>query len=131
MLNENGNKTGAQYLWLADKYENLRDFDGIGHEGTITPIDPSWRSPFVGKSPVDAIEFIRQAPKPPKPLDKTFCAVLKKDLYENSKQLLICKAIDGQREPETIPIRFQKAGVFFVTFAREDWDEAYDEQKII
>lgn len=118
-------------MWLADTYDSLHDYDGATHEGTDIPVDPSWHSPFIGKSAADAVEFIRNAPKPPKPLCKSYYALLKKDIHEEHGYLLICKAIDGESEPQTIPIDGSLAGAFFVTFRREDWDEAYQRQRLL
>lgn len=131
VLRDNSDNTGAQYLWLADTYDSLHDYDGLTHEGTSSPIDPAWRSPFVGKTPADAIAFIRNAPKPPKPLCKAYCALLQKALYEEKGYLLMCKAIEGKRDPETIPVEGKEAGLFFVAFEREEWDECHQKQKLM
>lgn len=62
-------------------------------DGIDGPVNPSWRSPFVGKSIEDAANFVRDAPKPPKPLCKRFFAVLQKDNFDHSITLLICKIV--------------------------------------
>ncbi|KAL1585713.1 hypothetical protein WHR41_05936 [Cladosporium halotolerans] len=131
VLRDNSDNTGAQYLWLADTHDSLHDYDGLTHEGTSSPIDPAWRSPFVGKTPADVTAFIRNTPKPPKPLCKAYYALLQKDLYEERGYLLICKVIEGKRDPETIPIEGKEAGLFFVAFEREEWDECHEKQKLM
>lgn len=64
----------------------------------------------------DAIAFIRNAPKPPKPLCKVFCAVLEKERWEQHGELLICKWIEGEGEPQVIPCVVDEAGGFFSGF---------------
>jgi hypothetical protein len=66
----------------------------------MAPIDNAWRSPFVGKSIADAANFIRNAPKPPKPLCRRFFAVLQKNFYEKSGMVLICRISPGDVEDE-------------------------------
>jgi hypothetical protein len=56
---------------------------------------PTGTCPFVGKSIEDAANFIRNAPKPPKPLSKRFFAVLQKEFYEQSNRMLICRISTG------------------------------------
>jgi hypothetical protein len=43
---------GDSYLWLADTYDTLPDYDpeNPGAEGTFAPVASDWRSPFVGSS---------------------------------------------------------------------------------
>ena len=37
------NCEGAQYLWLADRYENLPDYSsGVSPTGTTTPVNVGW-----------------------------------------------------------------------------------------
>lgn len=78
---------GASLLWLADTYDTLPDYDpdNPGAEGTLAPVDPNWRSPFVGSSVEEVTAFIRAAPKPPKPLCKRFFAVLKRSASSKAK----------------------------------------------
>lgn len=79
---------------MADAYSNLPNYrPNYKIDGTASPISKDWRSPFVGKSIEDAANFIRNAPKPPKPLCKRFFAVLQKDKSDQSPSLLICKIV--------------------------------------
>lgn len=87
----------------------LPDYAGLAMSGTMSPIDPKWRSPFIGKSIPEAVAFVRNAPKPPKPLNKRYCAVLTKDELE-SGSLLICKSQEDETDIES-----------------EDNDEDFDE----
>ncbi|KAK4507120.1 hypothetical protein PRZ48_000854 [Zasmidium cellare] len=114
---------GASYVWLADKYESLPDYSGgMSATGTAAPIDAGWQSPFLGKTTQDALTFVRNAPKPPKPLCKLFFAVLEKERYEQHGQLLVCKAADG--EVQTIPCAASEIGTFFAGFERDEWEES-------
>ena len=65
-------------------------------------MDQSWTSPFVGKSIEDVANFVRNAPKPPKPLCKTFFAVMQKDLYDRKGKLFIYKIlpVGGEKDQE-------------------------------
>lgn len=47
----------------------------------------------------DAVDFMRKTPKPPKHLNKRFCAVLTKDSLRR-KQVLICKSLDYESDRE-------------------------------
>jgi len=55
--------------------------------------------PFIGKTVQDAVHFIRNAPKPPKPLNKRFCAVVTRDALKKGG-VLICKSLDFDSEQE-------------------------------
>jgi hypothetical protein len=52
----------GSYLWLADTYDTLPDYnpDNPGAEGTLALVDPNWRSPFVGSS-VEAVAAVHGA----------------------------------------------------------------------
>jgi hypothetical protein len=84
--------------------------------GIAAPIDPGWQSPFIGQSIADAANFIRNAPKPPKPLCRRFFAVLQKDRFEQTGKLLICKILpeggedDMTENEESGAEEFRKAG---------------------
>jgi len=68
-------------LWLADSYDNLSPEDPRrAPDGTKPPIDPLWRSPFAGKTPEDAAEFVRRAPRD-QGLNLEHFVVLDKSLY--------------------------------------------------
>jgi hypothetical protein len=111
-------------LWLADKYENLPDYaNGLSLEGTATPIDPEWQSPFIGQTIDEAMDFIRNAPKPPKPLCKVFCAVLQHGELAQDTVLFICRRVG--EELQMIPCGLSEAGTFFAKFERDKWDESY------
>jgi hypothetical protein len=64
-------------------------------------MDEGWKSPFAGKSIEDAANFIRNTPKPPKPLCKTYFAVMEEELYEEHRLLEVCKIIPkgGEVDP--------------------------------
>ena len=94
----------------------------------------TWRSPFIGSSPEDVAAFIEAAPKPPKPLCKRFFAVLRKELYEQDKRLLIYKIpedssdSEGESTLQSVPCPVHLAGLFFISFYRSDWKYAFRDQ---
>lgn len=91
ILEDNGGESDAPYIWLADTYDSLPDSTHPWiTRGTQAPIRDNWRSPFIGKSLREVAEFIRKAPSPPKPLDKCYCAVLRKEEYERDR-ILLCR----------------------------------------
>lgn len=100
ILDNNAKHISDEYvLWLADSYDTLPDYRGRWTGGTETPIDPNWRSPFIGKTIPDVVAFMRATPKPPKPLSKRYCAVLTWK-YFKTETLLICKSLEGEEEVE-------------------------------
>jgi hypothetical protein len=129
---------GGSYLWLADTYDTLPDYnpDNPGAEGTLALVDPNWRSPFVGSSVEAVAAFIRAAPKPPKPLCKRFFAALKKERFEQSKELLIYKILgaedgkDDEVKLTSVPCPAYLVGFFFMRWDRYPmlWDDAVKEQ---
>lgn len=126
LLHDNEEHSYAPRLLLADTYDNIPDYDGDGLKGTAPSVDASWRSPFVGKTVQDAVDWMRSIPKPPKPINKTFCAAVKKDLYEERGKALICKWVEDA-EPQTITYSAGMVGSFVVNFSRGDWDESWRE----
>ena len=124
-------------LWLADTYDTLPDHDPAhpAAQGTKSVKD-GWVSPFIGSSVEEVAAFIQATPKPPKPLAKQFFAVLQKEQYEQSKQLLIYhipeKASDNadKIELQSIPCPVHLASVFFYGFDRYDWNRAVKQQAL-
>lgn len=116
---------GSQRIWLADTYDRLPDFTyGTPRaHGTKAPISKQWRSPFIGYSLRQIGVFIRGAPNPPKPLCKEFCAILRKEPYEERGEILICKIPPpgDNSEPQTIPTEYNTLNTFLIGFDREDW----------
>jgi hypothetical protein len=92
--------------------------------GTKAPIDPNWRSPFIGKTVRDAVDFMRNAPKPPKPLNKRFCAVVTKDLFRQHRAL-ICKSLDFESEQERL--EDEEEGEEFHYDSDSEEDESHDD----
>jgi hypothetical protein len=91
---------GDYTLWLADNYDTLPDYIGESMPATVTPVDPAWRSHFLSKTIPDVVAYMRATPKPPKPLNKTFCAVLTKEGLELG-QIFICKSLEGEPRLES------------------------------
>lgn len=116
--------------WLADNYESAPFFhDGMYEEGTYPPVDATWVSPFIGKSLEEIASWIRDIPKPPTSVNKTFFAVLQKKLYEEKGEALICKITDDGGL-QTIPTKANAVGPFAMLFRREEWDESYESQRL-
>lgn len=89
-------------------------------EGTKPPLDPNWQSPFQGKTAADAAEFLRNVPKPRKPLCKTYFSILSRTLYEEQGHLLVCKVLeDGQ--VQSIPCPVADVGIWFDGGNRDEW----------
>ena len=125
------------YLWLADTYDTLPDWDPARPtEGTTSPVKETWRSPFIGSSIEEVAAFIEAAPKPPKPLCKRFFAVLQKQQYEEHKQLLIYKIPEaqvggsGEHTLQSVPCPVELAGFFFRSYDRYYWDQAVKDQAL-
>lgn len=127
ILEDNEDETDAQYIWLADTYDTMPD---SRHpwivEGTHAPISDDWRSPFIGKSLREVAKFVRDAPSPPKPIYKEYCAVLRREDYENDR-IMICKIPEegDDSEPQTIVTGPDALGLFFIGFNRGSWDVTY------
>ena len=122
---------GRSEIWLAgdEDYEALPDFNGPYFiEGTRPTVEASWRSPFIGKSLAEAVEWVRGIPRPPKPICKTFFAVLQKDLYEQRGQVLVCKIKKTKSEPQTIPYDANHIAGFHAAYYRDNWDEDFRKQ---
>jgi hypothetical protein len=144
MINEvirsNAEEEGEPYLWLADTYDTLPDYDpdNPAADGTLGPVDSNWRSPFVGSSVEEVAAFIKVAPKPPKPLCKRFFAVLRKEQFEQNKQLLIYKILDteegsgGEIKLQSVPCPAHLAGFFYTSRDRYpmSWDKAVERQEL-
>lgn len=132
----NMEETEEAYLWLADTYDTIPDYDPANPsaEGTAGAIETSWRSPFIGVSLEVIAAFVRAAPKPPKPLCKDFFAVLRKAQDSGMEQVLICHAlVMGSEAPEeirvqTVPCPVHLAGFFFYSYDRYNWNKAVSEQ---
>ena len=135
ILRANSEVTDEPYLWLADTYDTLSDYNPSNPpEGTSSTVDSAWRSPFIGSSLQDIAAFIEAAPKPPKPLCKEYFAVLEKKRYEQDKKLLIYKILetptDHQSETtlQSVPCPIHLAGHFFISFYRSHWEYAVRDQ---
>jgi hypothetical protein len=85
----------------------------------MAPIDANWRSPFTSLD--EAVEFVRNAPKPPKPLCKAFCAVLEKKRYQEQGELLFAKL--DENELQTIPCRSSEVATVFEGMDRDVWPD--------
>jgi hypothetical protein len=122
---------GARVVQLADTYDLLPNWDpNAAPEGTDPNIATIWRSPFIGKSLIEVASWIRHIPKPPKPINKTYFAVLQRERYEQSKQVLICRVRGKGSRVETIPVDARSIGGFQWLFRRADWYWCHKEQEV-
>jgi hypothetical protein len=124
-------------LWLADTHDTIPDHNPTEQrpQGTRHPIDSHWRSPFVGSSVEAAAAFIRAAPRPPKALSRSFFAVLRKEQYEQHKQLSIYKILDDENNDDdniklqSVPCPSHLVSYFYRYYdKRQFWDLAVEEQ---
>jgi hypothetical protein len=122
---------GRSGIWLAGDtdYETLPDFNGPYYiEGTKPTVEATWRSPFVGKSLAEAVEWVRDIPKPPKPVCKVFFAVLQKDRFEQNGEVLICKIKKDKSKPQTLPCDANHIAAFQAAYYRDNWREDHSKQ---
>lgn len=124
-----GEERNAEYICLADSYDNIPDREyRTAWQGTSPNVDASWKTPFNGKTVQDAVAWMRGIPKP-KPVNRKYCAVLTKDSYENgvhkAGDVFICKWLEDA-ELQTIRWAANDIGTFHAAFEREMWDEYYD-----
>jgi hypothetical protein len=123
---------GNSKVKLASRYKDLPDFVGLKiSKGTKTPLNPAWRSPFVGKTLADAVAWIRGNSKPPKAANKVYFAVLQKELYEADGDVPMCKVIEGESEPQTIPCSADMLTTFISTYHGDQWEDAYGSQCLL
>lgn len=122
-------KVPRSMIWLADdNYEHLPDFEGATFvKGTEPTVDATWKSSFEGKSLVDVATWVRNVPKPPKAVCKSYFAVLQKDLYERRGMVLVCKVVEDKLEPETIPLTATHLAAWLVAYDRYKWDSDYED----
>lgn len=119
-------------LWLADTYDNLPNNTDEALSG-YGSVEADWRSSFIGQTVEDAIAWIRAIPKPGKVTTRTFCAVIKRELFEKSGDVLICKTPNeavGRTEIETIPCSASAIGTFYHGFPRDAWALQYGDQML-
>lgn len=138
ILRMNTEEADEPYLWLADTYDTIPDFNPAepATQGTSHSVDSSWCSPFTGYSVEEIAAFIQAAPKPSKALGKQFFAVLRKEQYEQSKQLTIYRITESESGDTTkvklqsVPCPVHLAGYFYSSFSWESWNKAVDEQAL-
>lgn len=103
---------------------------------TKCPIASDWRSPFVGKSIEDAANFVRNAPKPPKPLNKTWFAVMEKEDSEEGIVITLCKILSvggelGLNETEQARTEeFRQSEMSLMCKIKSDKQQKIDEDKV-
>ena len=127
MLSDNLKTTrGSSDLWLADTYERLPDFQGVKCiQGTMVA-DTTWQSPFLGQTLADASTWVRGIPKPPKAINKKYYVVLKREIFEKQGKVIICKALDGEKEPQAILYKIEELGTWITSYNRHCWKQDYE-----
>jgi hypothetical protein len=118
ILREN-TQDGYWPLWLADTYDNLPDYAGRAAKGTTAPVDEEWHSTFSILH--EAVEFVRNIPKPPKPLCKVLCAILDEEQYLQHGELLFVKV--DEAEPQVLPCRSGRVEAVFEGMNRDLWPD--------
>lgn len=118
------NVSGWQALMTDSRYGTPRA------HGNRAPISEQWKSPFIGETLRQIGAFIRNAPKPSKPLCNEICAVLTKEPYEERGEILICKIppVGDESEPQAIPTEHNTLDTFLIGFDREDWQIYHNDQ---
>lgn len=115
----------------ADTDKRLPDYLGYRiTNGTKTPVNPAWRSPFAGKSLADCVAWIHGIPNPPKAANKIYFASLKKELYEEKEQVLMRKVIKGESESQTIPCSTDMLTAWSLTHHSDRWESGYISQDL-
>ena len=111
------------YLWLADSYDNLVELpEGCDVRRHRPQVDAQWRSPFVGRTIREAAEFVRNAPKPPKALNKVHFVILEKAQYEDNGWLTVCKVVD--EEVQSLACVAESVSSFLSGYDRDTLDES-------
>lgn len=81
--------------WLAYKGARIPE---PGGEATEPPIDPGWRSPFVGKSILDAVEFLNNLPEHAQEVDGRHFIVIDDYYLHNGRGLAKAYRIEGDEK---------------------------------
>ncbi|KAL8656070.1 MAG: hypothetical protein Q9210_000508 [Variospora velana] len=99
--------------------------DGTGQIGTRPPIDPSFSSPFVGKSLEDVARWLRGKPQSVD-VDNRYFGVLDKQA-EKSGKVAICRLNDPKVEEEVASCILRKANYSTLFLAGLDSDLDWDD----
>lgn len=122
VISRNANKNN---FWLADSYSNLPQKQGDG--GTQCPIDPTWRSPFIGKSIQHLVEFVRSAPIG-RGINKFHFLVLEKKQYDDKGWLTVWKRdMDDRDNLTSIPGDVENAAWFIDGYNDDMWEQYLEE----
>lgn len=127
VLTKNEKASGIYSYWLADSYDNLPKEES--DEGTECPVDPTWRSPFIGKPIEDLVEFLRKVP-PDRGINKYHFMVLDKKQYEEKGWLKVYKRY--RKEPNigrltSLPGNVTELVSFTDGYDNDTWDTYLEE----
>lgn len=114
----------SDHLWLAEDYDsidiNCDDAPGLHRRSQrCTQVDADWTSPWAGKDIDEVIDFIRNAPNPPKALNKLYFVVLDKEEYATYGRLTVYKTVDG--EAQSLPCIAPRISIFLDCHHRDEW----------
>ena len=81
---------------------------------------------FLENTLADASAWVRGIPKPPKAVNKRYFVVLKREIFEKQGRVIICKALDGEKEPQAILYKIQELGMWITSYNRHCWEQDYE-----
>jgi hypothetical protein len=81
---------------------------------------------FFRKTLADASAWVRGIPKPPKAINKSYFVALKREIFEKAGKVIICKALDGEKEPQAILYRIDELGMWIASYNRHRWEQDYE-----
>lgn len=89
------------------------------------PISKEWKSPFIGKTLKDCVNFLREAPPNPW-LEPNFFAVINEDTPLDKNLITLCRI--GNRVGEgdeltSMPVSFSESSVALGGMDSDNWDE--------
>ncbi|KAF2170363.1 hypothetical protein M409DRAFT_19183 [Zasmidium cellare ATCC 36951] len=114
---------GEHYLWPADTYSTLPRLRHWPHPETVRPpIDPNWRSLFIGKTLQQPARFVRNAPKP---LCRTFFAVLERERYERDGCIRVCKVVSADGVVQSFFYNGDEVALYIEAHDRDTWEETW------
>lgn len=78
--------------------------------------------------------FVRNIPKPPKYLCKTFCAIMPREDFEadheHERNTLICGITENDVEPQAVLYHYSALSSFLTGFECDDWEMWVEEQAL-
>ncbi|GAB7336174.1 hypothetical protein MBLNU13_g08949t1 [Cladosporium sp. NU13] len=69
-----------------------------------------------------SIEVIKDLPM----CNKRYFVVLKREIFEKQGKVIICKAFDGEMEPQAILYKVEELVVWITSYNRHCWEQDYE-----